>query len=77
MNHLNTLTGQNVREDEKKGALRQDFDIIQGPIVDAYMLPTDEAKVFIILDEFVQVSSFSCFSSQRPSFAGMIGLPLS
>lgn len=75
--HLNALTGGNVREDEKKGALLQGFDIIQGPIVDAYLLPTDEAKVLVILDEFVQVSSFPCFSSQISSFTGMIDLPLS
>lgn len=53
--HVNALTGENVREEEKKGALLQGFDIIQGPIVDAYLLPTDEAKVVVLLDEFLQV----------------------
>lgn len=53
--HVNALTGESVREDEKKGALLQGFDIIQGPIVDAYLLPTDETKIVVLLDEFLQV----------------------
>lgn len=56
--HVNALTGENAREEDKKGELLQGFDIIQGPIVEAYMLHTDEAKVVVILDEFLQVCTF-------------------
>ncbi|EGO03055.1 hypothetical protein SERLA73DRAFT_103134 [Serpula lacrymans var. lacrymans S7.3] len=54
--HLDVLTGDDVRAESKSpsGAILEGFDIISGPLIEAFMLPTQN-KTIMLLDEFLQV----------------------
>ncbi|OAX35578.1 DUF1620-domain-containing protein [Rhizopogon vinicolor AM-OR11-026] len=73
--HVNALTGEDVREEDlstSRHAL-EGFDAVQGPLIDVYMLPS-ENRTIVMLDEYLQVrlypetaSSLAEFESFAPS----------
>jgi hypothetical protein len=56
------MTGEDVRKVSPPGDIFQGFDIISGPIVEAFLLQK-QTKTVILLDEFMQVR----FSMTRPT----------
>ncbi|KDR78137.1 hypothetical protein GALMADRAFT_94668 [Galerina marginata CBS 339.88] len=52
--HLDALTGSDVRGQSKDGDILEGYDIIQGPLVEGFLLQ-DEKKIIVLLDEFLQV----------------------
>ena len=54
---MNARTGEDVRGVSKKGSILQGFDVIQGSLVEAYLLQT-EIKMVVLFDEFLQVCVF-------------------
>ena len=54
--HVDALTGEDARGVSAPGELLQGFDIIAGPLVQAYLLRSDTQKFVVLLDEFVQVN---------------------
>ena len=55
--HLNARTGEDVRGVSKKDSFLQGLDVIQGSLVEAYLLQT-ETKMVVLFDEFLQVCVF-------------------
>lgn len=54
--HVDALTGKDARESSSDdGVLLQGEDVIAGPLVDSFLLQTDEARVAVLFDEFLQV----------------------
>jgi hypothetical protein len=52
--HMNALTGADITGNSLDDAVLEGQDIIQGPIVEGYLLNA-ETKVVVLLDEFLQV----------------------
>ena len=56
--HLNARTGEDALGVSKKGSsILQGLDVIQGSLVEAYLLQT-EVKMVVLFDEFLQVCVF-------------------
>ena len=55
--HLNARTGEDALGISKKDSTLQGFDVIQGSLVEAYLLQT-EIKMVVLFDEFLQVCLF-------------------
>lgn len=64
--HIDAITGADITRQSKDGAVFEGLDIIQGPLVEGYLLNA-ETKVVVLLDEFLQVHCF---------FSSMLGLIL-
>ena len=57
--HIDAITGEDVRKVSRSGEIFQGFDIISGPIIEAFLLQ-NKTKTVLLLDEFMQVNnSFS------------------
>lgn len=54
MFHMNALTGADITGTSLDDAILEGQDIIQGPLVEGYLLNA-EMKVVVLLDEFLQV----------------------
>ena len=52
--HLNARTGEDALGVSKNGSILQGLDIIQGSLVEGYLLQT-EIKMVVLFDEFLQV----------------------
>lgn len=63
--HVDALTGEDARGVSVSGDLLQGFDIIAGPLVEAYLLRSGSKKFAVLLDEFVQVSVIHIVSASR------------
>jgi ER membrane protein complex subunit 1 len=61
--HLDAVTGEDVLGVSPRDAILEGSDIIQGPLIDAYMLSAAN-KTVMLLDEFLQVTPlvFPCIS---------------
>lgn len=55
--HLNARTGEDALGVSKKDSVLQGLDVIQGSLVEAYLLQT-EIKMVVLFDEFLQVCVF-------------------
>ncbi|CAA7264034.1 unnamed protein product [Cyclocybe aegerita] len=53
--HVNALTGTDITGISKADSMLEGQDIIQGPLVEAYLLNHDDKKVVVLFDEFLQV----------------------
>jgi ER membrane protein complex subunit 1 len=60
---LNARTGEDVLGLSKQGSILQGVDVIQGSLVEAFLLQT-ETKVVVLFDEFLQVCVF--VATSRP-----------
>ena len=58
--HLDAITGADSTGQSKDDAIFEGHDVVQGPLVEAYLL-NSETKVVVLLDEFLQVRR--CFFS--------------
>jgi hypothetical protein len=52
--HIDAMTGADRTGQSKDAAVLEGYDIIQGPLVEGYLL-NSETKVVVLLDEFLQV----------------------
>lgn len=59
MFYLNALTGEDVTEASAGVDLLQGKDVVAGPLVEAYLLQHENNKFIVLLDEYLQVCSFS------------------
>ena len=55
--HLNARTGEDALGVSKKDSILQGLDVIQGPLVEAYLLQA-EIKMVVLFDDFLQVCVF-------------------
>lgn len=55
--HIDALTGGDVRGVSATADVLQGFDVIAGPMIEAYLVRSGSTKVVVLLDEFVQVYS--------------------
>ena len=55
--HLNARTGEDALGVSKNNSILQGLDVIQGSLVEAYLLQTD-IKMVVLFDEFLQVCVF-------------------
>ncbi|KAI0820139.1 DUF1620-domain-containing protein [Trametes gibbosa] len=53
--HVDALTGKDARGKSPAGDVLQGQDVVSGPLVEAFLLRTDLARVVVLLDEFLQV----------------------
>ncbi|KAI0920704.1 hypothetical protein AcV5_010378 [Taiwanofungus camphoratus] len=53
--HIDALTGGDVRGVSATADVLQGFDVIAGPMIEAYLVRSGSTKVVVLLDEFVQV----------------------
>ncbi|KZT68592.1 DUF1620-domain-containing protein [Daedalea quercina L-15889] len=77
--HVNALTGEDARGLSPPGDVLQGYDIIAGPIVEAYMLRSGSQKFVLLLDEFVQVHIYPDTADNKETFrrlAPSIHIPL-
>ena len=61
--HLNARTGEDALGVSKKDSILQGLDVVQGSLVEAYLLQTD-IKMVVLFDEFLQVCVF--IKASRP-----------
>ncbi|TFY63636.1 hypothetical protein EVJ58_g3135 [Rhodofomes roseus] len=70
--HVDALTGEDARGVSASGDLLQGFDIIAGPIVEAYMLRNGPQKFVVLLDEFVQVHIYPDTAENKEAFRQLV-----
>lgn len=58
--HLDVLTGEDSRKASSAKQPLEGLDIISGPLVEAFLLqiPDNQAKIVVLVDEFLQVLTF-------------------
>ncbi|KAH9929331.1 uncharacterized protein B0H18DRAFT_996604 [Fomitopsis serialis] len=66
--HVDALTGEDARGVSESGDLLQGFDIIAGPIIEAYLLRSGSQKLVVLLDEFVQVHIYPETEETKEAF---------
>ncbi|KAF8644498.1 hypothetical protein AX16_008429 [Volvariella volvacea WC 439] len=72
--HLDALTGADSTGNSNINELIQGVDVVQGPVVEAYLVNHEDTRMVILLDEFLQVYLYpdtetvkSVFSKISPS----------
>ncbi|KAI0743061.1 hypothetical protein C8Q80DRAFT_1192304 [Daedaleopsis nitida] len=53
--HVDALTGEDARGKSPSNDVLQGEDIVSGPLVEAFLLRTENGKIVVCLDEFLQV----------------------
>lgn len=53
--HVDALTGEDARGKSLTNDVLQGEDVVSGPLVEAFLLRTDLARIVVLLDEFLQV----------------------
>lgn len=72
--HIDAITGADSTGQSKDDAIFEGHDVIQGPLVEGYLLNA-ETKVVVLLDEFLQVRRW--FFSSMAGFISDIRVDLS
>jgi len=62
--HIDAITGADSTGQSKDDAIFEGHDLIQGPLVEGYLLNA-ETKVVVLLDEFLQVHHYFLSSMAR------------
>jgi len=62
--HIDAITGADSTGHSKDDAIFEGHDLIQGPLVEGYLLNA-ETKVVVLLDEFLQVHHYLLSSMAR------------
>jgi len=60
--HIDATTGEDVTGTTGRSGVLEGVDIVQGPIVESYLLRQEGKKVVMLLDEYLQVCSTFFFS---------------
>ncbi|KAI0633153.1 DUF1620-domain-containing protein [Trametes polyzona] len=66
--HVDALTGEDARGKSSTGDVLQGEDVVSGPLVEAFLLPTGHARVVVLLDEFLQVHLYPETEETRHAF---------
>ncbi|KIK01760.1 hypothetical protein K443DRAFT_550803 [Laccaria amethystina LaAM-08-1] len=66
--HINAVNGEDVRRASKKSDLFEGLDIIQGPLVEGFLLQT-EPKAVVLLDEFLRAYLYPNNAATQAAFA--------
>ncbi|KAH9942115.1 hypothetical protein B0H21DRAFT_526939 [Amylocystis lapponica] len=77
--HIDVLTGDDVRKESAAGEALKGFDVISGPLVEAYLLGGGSSKMVVLLDEFVQVHLYPDTPENKDAFAKLrpsLNIPL-
>ncbi|KAF9450978.1 DUF1620-domain-containing protein [Macrolepiota fuliginosa MF-IS2] len=56
--HIDAATGEDVTGKIARGDVLEGIDVVQGPIVESYLLQHKDHKVVMFLDEFLQVYTY-------------------
>jgi len=68
--HIDATTGEDATGKTGRDGVLEGVDIVQGPIVESYLLRQEGKKVVMLLDEYLQVCSTFFFS--RPASSHLI-----
>lgn len=69
MFQYNALTGETVLEHGINAEVLHGRDIVDGPVVDSFFLDTEDSKMVVLLDEFLQVRLFPDTEENQVKFA--------
>ncbi|TBU24929.1 hypothetical protein BD311DRAFT_780673 [Dichomitus squalens] len=69
--HVDALTGEDARRQSPSNDLLQGEDAVSGPLVEAFLLPTDAGRAVVLLDEFLQVHLYPNSDEVKAAFAAV------
>lgn len=61
--HIDAATGEDATGKIERDDVLEGIDIVQGPIVESYLVQDEGKKVVMFLDEYLQVCNSLLFSS--------------
>ncbi|KAF9007089.1 hypothetical protein BDQ17DRAFT_1407603 [Cyathus striatus] len=69
--HVNALTGEDLKSGSGTEGVLEGFDIIQGPVVEAFLLNHNDTHIAVMLDEFLQVHLYPETSETQHLFTSV------